>query len=119
MGGRSFPGFKIEDPAEYERVIEINAEDVPHTVSCPHTVDNTADVKDLKEKLNTQKDEAEQAIRHEGGNVSKLYGMEYWTLAERIESLISVCPCEIYTSNVITRGTLAVKEDGSIYVISD
>ena len=35
--------------AEYERVIEINAEDVPHTVSCPHTVDNTADVKDLKD----------------------------------------------------------------------
>ena len=34
--------------AEYERIIEINAEDVPHTVSCPHTVDNTADVKDLK-----------------------------------------------------------------------
>ncbi len=35
--------------AEYERIIEINAEDVPHTVSCPHTVDNTADVKDLKD----------------------------------------------------------------------
>jgi 3-isopropylmalate/(R)-2-methylmalate dehydratase large subunit len=35
--------------AVYERVIEINAEDVPHTVSCPHTVDNTADVKDLKD----------------------------------------------------------------------
>ena len=33
----------------YERIIEINAEDVPHTVSCPHTVDNTADVKDLKD----------------------------------------------------------------------
>lgn len=35
--------------AEYERIIEINAEDVPHTVSCPHTVDNTADVKNLKD----------------------------------------------------------------------
>ncbi len=35
--------------AEYERIIEINAEEVPHTVSCPHTVDNTADVKDLKD----------------------------------------------------------------------
>lgn len=35
--------------AEYERIIEINAEDVPHTVSCPHTVDNTCDVKDLKD----------------------------------------------------------------------
>ncbi len=27
--------------AVYERVIEINAEDIEHTVSCPHTVDNT------------------------------------------------------------------------------
>ena len=35
--------------AEYERVIEINAEEISHTVSCPHTVDNTADVKDLKD----------------------------------------------------------------------
>ena len=35
--------------AHYERIIEINAEDIPHTVSCPHTVDNTADAKDLKD----------------------------------------------------------------------
>ena len=34
--------------AEYERVIEINAEDVPFTVSCPHTVDNTKNVEELK-----------------------------------------------------------------------
>ena len=40
----------LPDPdAEYERIIKINAEDVPHTVSCPHTVDNTADVRDLKD----------------------------------------------------------------------
>ena len=38
-----------DSDAEYERVIEINAEDVPHTISCPHTVDNTCDVKDLKD----------------------------------------------------------------------
>ena len=38
-----------DSDAEYERIIEINAEEVPHTVSCPHTVDNTADVKDLKD----------------------------------------------------------------------
>ena len=38
-----------DSDAEYERVIEINAEDIPHTVSCPHTVDNTCDVKDLKD----------------------------------------------------------------------
>lgn len=38
-----------DSDAEYERIIEINAEDVPHTVSCPHTVDNTCDVKELKD----------------------------------------------------------------------
>jgi len=38
-----------DSDADYERLIEINAEDVPHTVSCPHTVDNTCDVKDLKD----------------------------------------------------------------------
>ena len=38
-----------DSDADYERVIEINAEDVPHTVSCPHTVDNTCDVRDLKD----------------------------------------------------------------------
>ena len=38
-----------DSDAEYERVIEINAEDIPHTVACPHTVDNTCDVKDLKD----------------------------------------------------------------------
>lgn len=36
-----------DEDAEYERIIEINAEDVPHTVSCPHTVDNTKDVREL------------------------------------------------------------------------
>lgn len=34
--------------AVYERIIEIKAEDVPHTVSCPHTVDNTKPVEELK-----------------------------------------------------------------------
>ena len=36
-----------DSDAEYERIIEINAEDIPHTVSCPHTVDNTKNVKEL------------------------------------------------------------------------
>ena len=38
-----------DSDAEYERVIEINAENVPHTVSCPHTVDNTHSVEELKD----------------------------------------------------------------------
>ena len=33
--------------AVYERTIEINAEDIPHTVSCPHTVDNTRPASEL------------------------------------------------------------------------
>lgn len=36
-----------DSDAEYERIIEINAEDVPFTVSCPHTVDNTKSVNEL------------------------------------------------------------------------
>jgi len=40
----------LPDPdAVYERVININAEDVTHTVSCPHTVDNTKTVDELGE----------------------------------------------------------------------
>lgn len=38
--------FPDED-AKYERVIEIYAEDIPHTVSCPHTVDNTKNAEEL------------------------------------------------------------------------
>ncbi len=38
-----------DSDAIYERVIKINAEDVPHTVSCPHTVDNTRPVEELKD----------------------------------------------------------------------
>lgn len=38
-----------DEDASYERVIEINAEDVPFTVSCPHTVDNTCAVEELKD----------------------------------------------------------------------
>ncbi len=40
----------LPDPdAEYERIIEINAQDIPHTVSCPHTVDNTRPASELKD----------------------------------------------------------------------
>ncbi len=43
-----FIPLKADEDAVYERVIKINAEDVPHTVSCPHTVDNTKTVDELK-----------------------------------------------------------------------
>ena len=43
-----FRTIKPDEDAIYERVIKINAEDVPHTVSCPHTVDNTKTVEELK-----------------------------------------------------------------------
>ncbi len=38
-----------DDDAIYERIITINAEDIKHTVSCPHTVDNTKTVDELDE----------------------------------------------------------------------
>ena len=47
--GDKFRQILPDSDAEYERVIEINAEDVPHTVSCPHTVDNTKPVEELKD----------------------------------------------------------------------
>ncbi len=36
-----FRSIKPDFDAVYERVIKINAADIKHTVSCPHTVDNT------------------------------------------------------------------------------
>lgn len=44
-----FRTLKPDTDAVYERVIKINAENVPHTVSCPHTVDNTKRVEELKD----------------------------------------------------------------------
>ena len=35
--------------AVYERIIKINANEIQHTVSCPHTVDNTKTVDELKD----------------------------------------------------------------------
>ena len=43
-----FRKMEPDSDADYEKVIKINAEDVPHTVSCPHTVDNTKPVEKLK-----------------------------------------------------------------------
>lgn len=43
-----FRSIRPDGDAIYERIIKINAEDIEHTVACPHTVDNTKNVKDLK-----------------------------------------------------------------------
>ena len=43
-----FKSIKPDADAVYERVIKINAGDIVHTVSCPHTVDNTKSVEELK-----------------------------------------------------------------------
>ena len=47
--GDKFRQILPDEDARYERIIEINAGDVPHTVSCPHTVDNTRPVEELKD----------------------------------------------------------------------
>lgn len=44
-----FRSIKPDEDAIYERVIKIDASIVPHTVSCPHTVDNTKNVEELKD----------------------------------------------------------------------
>ncbi len=44
-----FRELKIDNDAEYERIIKIKAEDVVPTVSCPHTVDNTKPARDLND----------------------------------------------------------------------
>ena len=43
-----FRSIKPDEDAIYERIIKINAEEIGHTVSCPHTVDNTKPVEELK-----------------------------------------------------------------------
>lgn len=40
--------LKPDSDAVYERTIKINAQDIKHTVSCPHTVDNTKTVDELQ-----------------------------------------------------------------------
>lgn len=42
-----FSTITPDKDAVYERIIKINAEDINHTVSCPHTVDNTKTVDEL------------------------------------------------------------------------
>ena len=47
--GDKFRTLKPDADAVYERVIKIKAEDVGHTVSCPHTVDNVKAVEELSD----------------------------------------------------------------------
>lgn len=44
-----FRSIKPDADAIYERIIEINASDIEHTVSCPHTVDNVKLAKELSD----------------------------------------------------------------------
>ncbi len=44
-----FRTIRPDSDAVYERIIKIKAEDIGHTVSCPHTVDNTKPVEELKD----------------------------------------------------------------------
>lgn len=47
--GDKFRTLKPDTDAVYERVIKIKTEDVGHTVSCPHTVDNVKAVEELSD----------------------------------------------------------------------
>lgn len=47
--GDKFRTLKPDSDVVYERVIKIKAEDVGHTVSCPHTVDNVKAVEELSD----------------------------------------------------------------------
>lgn len=47
--GDNFRTLNPDSDAVYERVIKIKAEDVGHTVSCPHTVDNVKAVEELSD----------------------------------------------------------------------
>ena len=44
-----FRSIKPDSDAVYERIIKIDASTIEHTVSCPHTVDNTKLAKDLND----------------------------------------------------------------------
>lgn len=47
--GDKFVELKIDDDIEYEKIIKINAENIPPMVSCPHTVDNTKPASELND----------------------------------------------------------------------
>ena len=64
-------------------------------------------------------DETEQRDRYDGGNISKIYGMEYWNLVEKIEELISGHPCRLNTSMGGADGKLSINETGDVIVTSE
>lgn len=39
--------YKADEDAQYDEVININLSEIPYTVSCPHSPDNTANAKEL------------------------------------------------------------------------
>lgn len=47
--GDKYIELKPDADAVYEKVIKIDASEIKHTVSCPHTVDNTKTVDELKD----------------------------------------------------------------------
>ncbi|MCQ2790150.1 MAG: 3-isopropylmalate dehydratase large subunit [bacterium] len=51
--GDKFVEIKPDEDAQYERIIKIDASQIKHTISCPHTVDNTKTIDELgKIKVN-------------------------------------------------------------------
>ena len=48
--GDKYSQILPDEDAVYERVINIKAEDIKYTVSCPHTVDNTKTVNELEKE---------------------------------------------------------------------
>lgn len=44
-----FVELKPDKDAVYEKIIKINAAEIKHTVACPHTVDNTKTIDELKD----------------------------------------------------------------------
>ena len=47
--GDKFRAIKADSDAEYEKTIEINADEIKPTVSFPHTVDNTKTIDEIKD----------------------------------------------------------------------
>lgn len=64
-------------------------------------------------------DETEQKDRYDDGNDAKLYGMEYWNLVDKIESMLSNIPCRVCTSMGGADGKISLNENGNFIVMSE